>query len=69
MIISTIKNGTMMTIFLLYYTHYHQAKDILYQRLGISGTAPSLSDLCDLAVAGNNQARCLVVFILRTDRF
>ena len=55
--------------FLLHCTRYHQARDILYQRLGISGTTPSLSDLCDLAVAGNNQARCLVAFILRTDRF
>ena len=50
-------------------SRYHQARKILYQCLGISGMSPTLNDLCNLAVAGLFQTRCMVTFLLRTDRF
>ena len=54
---------------LLHCPSYQQARDILYHRLGITGSSQTLSDLCDLSISGIKQARALVGFLLRSARF
>ena len=55
--------------FLLTCQRHHHARELLFHDLGISGSSPTFSELCDLAVSGASVARKLVAFLLRVDRF